>query len=110
MTTESETNSYVKDGKLYITPTLTGDTIGYDNLLNGGTFNLTGCTNVIVDPATGAETLNPDACGVVSNSTTGTMIPPIMSARLNTKGRASIRYGKVSVRAKLPRGYVILLR
>jgi hypothetical protein len=30
-----------------------------------------------------------------------------MSARLSTQGKYSIRYGKVEVRAKLPRGCVI---
>jgi hypothetical protein len=47
MTTDSDANSYVKDGKLYITPTLTEDTIGRDNVLNGYTYNLTSCTNLI---------------------------------------------------------------
>ena len=141
MATDSDTNSYVKDGKLYITPTLTEDAIGRDNVLNGHTFNLTSCTNMIsgksrltlplsrvlvLTPSTdgkGGQVLNPDACGAVSNSTTGTIIPPVMSARLHTKSHASIqsvelsaarrdsitnvsvqRYGKVTVRAKLPKG------
>ena len=47
MTTDSDANSYVKNGKLYITPTLTADIIGRDNVLNGHTFNLTSCTNLI---------------------------------------------------------------
>lgn len=47
MATDSDANSYVKDGKLYITPTLTEDTIGRDNILNGYTYNLTSCTNKI---------------------------------------------------------------
>jgi beta-glucanase (GH16 family) len=40
----------------------------------------------------------------VSNATTGTVINPAMSARISTKGKRSIRYGKVEVRAKLPQG------
>jgi beta-glucanase (GH16 family) len=32
------------------------------------------------------------------------MIPPVRSARLTTKGKKSIRYGRVEVVAKLPRG------
>ena len=47
MTTDSDSNAYVKNGKLYLTPTLTADVIGQDNVLNGHTFNLTGCTNII---------------------------------------------------------------
>lgn len=104
MTTDSEANSYVKDGSLYITPTLTADTVGYDQILDGTMYNLTGCTNTIIDQTTNASIPNPDACGVISNRTTGTMIPPVMSARLTTKGKYNINYGKVTVRAKLPRG------
>lgn len=45
MTTNSPNNSFVEDGKLYIVPTLTSDVIGRDNVLNGYTYNITGCTN-----------------------------------------------------------------
>lgn len=95
-TTDLDKNSYVKDGKLYIIPTLTNETINNDDILNGYTVNLTTdgtCTG------SGAS-----QCWVRSNSTTGTIIPPIQSARLNTKKSASIQYGKVEVRAKLPKG------
>jgi hypothetical protein len=103
MCTDSDQNSYVKDGKLYITPTLTGDTIGNDRLLDGPVFNLTGCTNTILDNNNNSIP-NPDACGIMPNRTEGTMIPPVMSARLTTRGKHNIAYGKVTVRAKLPRG------
>lgn len=43
-------------------------------------------------------------CTVSSLATSGTVINPVMSARLSTKGKKSIRFGKVEVRAKLPRG------
>ena len=45
MTTDSSNNSYVNDGKLYIVPTLTSDVIGYNNVLNGYTYNISGCTS-----------------------------------------------------------------
>ena len=45
MTTASSNNSFVEDGKLYIVPTLTSDVIGYNNVLDGYTYNITGCTN-----------------------------------------------------------------
>ena len=93
MTTSSSNNSFIRNGELYILPTLTSDVIGRDAINNGYTFNLTGCTNT-----------NLTACGVVSNITTGTVVNPVMSARISTKGKRSIRYGKVEVRAKLPRG------
>ncbi|KAI9457220.1 glycoside hydrolase family 16 protein [Lactarius psammicola] len=93
MTTTSSNNSFIRDGELYILPTLTSDVIGKDAIHNGYTFNLTGCTNS-----------NLTACGAVSNITTGAVINPVMSARITTKGKRSIRYGRVEVRAKLPRG------
>jgi hypothetical protein len=93
MTTASSNNSFVRNGELYILPTLTSDVIGRNAIFDGHTFNLTGCTNT-----------NLTACGAVSNGTSGTVINPVMSARISTKGKRSIRYGKVEVRAKLPRG------
>jgi beta-glucanase (GH16 family) len=104
MATDAPANSYVKDGRLYISPSLTADVVGYDQILDGTMYNLTGCTNTIIDHTTNASIPNPDACGVRSNRTTGTMIPPVMSARLTTKGKFNIAYGKITVRAKLPRG------
>ncbi|KAK9477003.1 concanavalin A-like lectin/glucanase domain-containing protein [Lipomyces japonicus] len=94
--TNSRNNSYVKDGKLYIVPTLTSDAIGEQNLYNGYTVNLT-----TTGTCTGE---GQEACSIRSNSTAGTMIPPIQSARLTTINTASITYGKVEVRAKLPKG------
>lgn len=44
------------------------------------------------------------SCIAVSNPEDGTMIPPVRSARLTTKGTKGIRYGKVEVVAKLPKG------
>ena len=96
MTTASPNNTFIKNNQLYLLPTLTSDVIGTDAVFNGHTFNLTGCTNA-----------NLTACGVVSNSTAGTVINPVMSSRLTTKGRKNIQYGRVEVRAKLPRGCAI---
>ena len=95
MTTTSTNNSFLRNGQLYILPTLTSDVIGRNAIFDGHTFNLTGCTNT-----------NLTACGAVSNGTSGAVINPVMSARISTKGKRSIRYGRVEVRAKLPRGYV----
>ncbi len=93
MATASPNNSFIQDGSLYMVPTLTSDVIGQANVLNGYTFNLTGCTNV-----------NQSACGVVSNITTKTIINPIQSARLTTMNSYNIQYGRVEIRAKLPTG------
>ncbi|EPS96752.1 hypothetical protein FOMPIDRAFT_57748 [Fomitopsis schrenkii] len=93
ITTDSTNNSYVQDGKLYIVPTLTSDVIGYNNIFNGYTYNVSGCTSS-----------NRTACGAVSNSSSGSVINPVMSARLSTINSHSIKYGRVEVVAKLPRG------
>lgn len=113
MTTSSSNNSYTSNGYLYITPTLTSNMIGSDAVLNGYTYNLTDCTynstNPIANPGSSNTTgFNAaayyQACGAVSNSTTGAIINPIQSARITTRNKASIRYGRVEVRAKVPRG------
>ncbi|KAJ3488610.1 hypothetical protein NLI96_g2713 [Meripilus lineatus] len=93
MATNSLNNSFVKDGQLYIVPTLTSDVIGLQSVFDGYTYNITGCTNK-----------NLTACGAVSNMTTGAVINPVMSARLTTKNSHHIQFGKVEVVAKLPRG------
>ncbi|OSD04758.1 glycoside hydrolase family 16 protein [Trametes coccinea BRFM310] len=93
MTTNSPNNSFVRDGRLYIVPTLTSDVIGYNNIFNGYTYNISGCTDT--DTST---------CGAVSNQTLGTVIPPVMSARIHTREPYVIKYGKVEIIAKLPRG------
>lgn len=90
------------DGEgLHIFPTLTTETtsITEAEIVNGYTLNLTesggdgSCTSDAIE-----------ACSVRSNATLGTIINPVRSARLNTKGRKSILYGRVEVEAKLPRG------
>jgi beta-glucanase (GH16 family) len=113
MTTASSNNSYTSDGYLYITPTLTSDMIGSSAIFNGYTYNLTDCTYNETNPEANPGSTNStgfdatayyQSCGVVSNSTTGTIINPIQSARITTRKSASIRYGRVEVRAKVPRG------
>ncbi|KIP01697.1 glycoside hydrolase family 16 protein [Phlebiopsis gigantea 11061_1 CR5-6] len=93
MATGSSNNSFVEDGKLYIVPTLTSDVIGSAAVFDGYTYNITGCTNA-----------NVSACGAVSNKTAGTVIPPVMSARITTKNSHSIQYGKIEIVARVPEG------
>ena len=93
--TASPNNSFVDGGILYLVPTLTADVIGADAVNSGYTLNLTtlGCTSA-----------NSSQCVAVSNSTNGSLINPVQSARLITKAKANIRYGKVEVVAKMPTG------
>ncbi|KIY43228.1 concanavalin A-like lectin/glucanase [Fistulina hepatica ATCC 64428] len=123
MATTSSNNSFVRDGHLYIMPTLTEDVIGSSAVLNGYIYNVSDCTYNIThgssytsssestsDDANEAQssTFNEEAylraCSAVSNTTAGTVINPVQSARLTTRYSAKIRYGKVEVRAKIPRG------
>ncbi len=95
MTTSSANNSFVRDGRLYIVPTLTEDVIGSNNVLGSPPFvyNITGCTDA-----------NATNCGAVSNASANAVIPPVMSARIHTRGHYAIQYGRVEITAKLPRG------
>jgi hypothetical protein len=96
MATALSDNSFVRNGQLYIKPTLTSSVLSSpDQIFNGGNYTLQGCTTL---------KSNASACSASSSNKTGATIPPVMSARLSTQGSYSIRYGKVEVVAKLPRG------
>lgn len=85
-----------KTASLYLTPTLTEDHLGADNIFNGYTLNLTAdgtCTST-----------NVSQCVAISNSSRLTVINPVQSARLITKNSVNIQYGKVEVVAKFPTG------
>lgn len=90
-TTPYDNNSFVKDNQLHIHPSLT-----WINGSDGETLNLT--TMGICTSKLDSE------CAATYNTTSGTYIPPVQSARLTTRISKSIRYGKVEVTAKLPVG------
>ncbi|KFY02959.1 hypothetical protein O988_01777 [Pseudogymnoascus sp. VKM F-3808] len=97
-TTKDPQNSFVDAEGLHIVPTLTNQStpITNEQISNGFTVNLT---------ADGTCTSNSVFnCAIRSNNTLGYTIPPVRSARLNTKGKKSIRYGKVEITAKMPQG------
>ncbi|KAI0275853.1 glycoside hydrolase family 16 protein [Russula aff. rugulosa BPL654] len=96
MATALPDNLFVRNGQLYIKPTLTSNVLSDpQQIFDGGNYTLQGCTT--------SET-NASACSASSSDTNGATIPPVMSARLSTKSSYSIRFGKVEVVAKLPRG------
>jgi beta-glucanase (GH16 family) len=76
--------------------TLEDTDITVGQLLDGYTLNLTA-------DGTCTSTSGKD-CAIRSNSTAGTIINPVRSARLTTKGKKMITYGRVEVVAKLPAG------
>jgi hypothetical protein len=97
-TTDDPKNAYTDAEGLHIVPTLTTDTtpITKDQIYDNYVLNLTTdgtCT-----------TQGVDNCSIRSNKTAGTIINPVRSARLTTKGRKSITYGKIEVIAKMPKG------
>ncbi|KAJ7176604.1 concanavalin A-like lectin/glucanase domain-containing protein [Mycena filopes] len=80
-----DNNSYTQNGELYIMPTLTSAWLGESRVQSG------------------TAATNKTACTATGNGG-GTIINPVMSARISTKDHFSMTYGRVEVRAKLPRG------
>lgn len=97
-TTSDESNIYVDENGLHINPTLTLNTttLTPDELYNGAILNLTSDGTCTSD--------QPNYCAIYSNATSGAIIPPVRSARINTHGNRAIQYGKVEVLAKMPVG------
>ncbi|KAI8958318.1 glycoside hydrolase family 16 protein [Daldinia sp. FL1419] len=93
-TTGGDENVYIHGGHLFIKPTLQdANLINNDsiiNLLEDGT-----CTSKV-----------PRDCIAATNTTVGnsSLVPPVKSGRINTKKGATIKYGRIEVTAKLPKG------
>jgi beta-glucanase (GH16 family) len=93
----NRSNSYVKDGVLHLKPTMTEDAIGTD-ALHTGSVNIWGGS-----PADQC-TMNQFYGCERSAAASGNVINPVQSARVRTVNSFSTKYGRVEVRAKLPRG------
>ncbi|KAG4034656.1 hypothetical protein MFRU_002g00130 [Monilinia fructicola] len=94
LTTTDAENLFIQDGQLYIKPTIQDPKLITTN-------------NIINLTADGTCTTTSDIwlnCVTSTNTTNGTIVQPVKSARINTKLGASIKYGKVEVKAKLPKG------
>ena len=80
-TTNTDENAFIQDGELVIKPTLQDeDLLTHNNVLN--LTKLGTCTSTLFSD-----------CNAVTNTTNGTIINPVKSARINTKKGASIQYG-----------------
>ncbi|KAG9311353.1 concanavalin A-like lectin/glucanase [Chiua virens] len=80
----------------------TGNGGGGNGTISGGTNSTNSTTpSNSTSSSTGSGA---NACTAVSSAQAGTVINPIMSGRINTRGKKSIKYGKVEIRAKLPQG------
>lgn len=99
-TTDDPKNAYVDAEGLHIVPTLTTEVtdITPAQLNDNFVLNLTTagtCTSV-------SGQIND--CSIRSNVTSGAIINPVRSARLNTQGHKTLTYGRVEVVAKAPEG------
>ncbi|XP_014671705.1 PREDICTED: beta-1,3-glucan-binding protein-like, partial [Priapulus caudatus] len=99
--------SYVKDGVLFIKPTLTDDQYG-DGFVYGGTLDLwggngknDGCSD---NHFFGCYREGPGFDPKTSAPFQGEIINPIQSARLRTLNSFAFKYGKVEVKAQMPVG------
>jgi len=99
--TQEPTNSFVRDGRLFIRPTLlaetrnpqTGQPYG-QNFMQFGVLDL----NALYGGCTMAENNGCYRTGAAGN------IPPTMSARLRSYRRFSFLFGRAVIRAKMPVG------
>ena len=96
--TNNRSNSYVKDGHLYLHPTLLADDIGEANVMNGYRMDIWGGSPA--DYCTG-----PYFYGCTRTSGAGgNILNPVKSASVRTANSFYFKYGKVEVRAQLPKG------
>lgn len=93
----NRTNSFIRDGKLWLKPTLTEETIGKDNM-HTADVNIWG--GAPADQCTGNNFYGCERNAAGS----GNVINPIQSARVRTVNSFSTKYGRVEVKAKLPKG------
>ena len=100
-TTTDPKNAFVDAEGLHIVPTLTNETTDITNaqIYKGYDLNLTDAGG---DGSCTSKNLA--SCAIRSNDTLGRLIPPVRSARLTTVGKKTIKYGKIEVTAKFPKG------
>lgn len=86
----NRSNSYVDSGNLHIQTTLTSDIYGEAYLTSG---------HVVIPSNVCTASFN---YGCNKQATTDNIIPPIQSARIDTKNSFAFKFGKLEIRAKLP--------
>ncbi|XP_013408261.1 beta-1,3-glucan-binding protein [Lingula anatina] len=94
--TNNRSNTYVRDGVLFIKPTLTADKFG-EAFLSSGRLDLWGSGPA--DRCTGNAFYGCERHGNANN-----YINPIQSGRLRTAHSFDFRYGRVELEAKMPTG------
>ncbi|KIK95205.1 glycoside hydrolase family 16 protein [Paxillus rubicundulus Ve08.2h10] len=81
-----------------------GTTGNSTTTLGGGSTNSTTTSSNSTTTTNSTSSGGSNGCTAVSSAQAGTVINPVMSGRINTRGKKSIKYGKIEVRAKLPQG------
>ncbi|XP_071483403.1 beta-1,3-glucan-binding protein-like [Diadema antillarum] len=94
--TNNRSNSYVRDGVLFLKPTLTEDNFG-EGYLTWGTLSLWGASPANL--CTGNAWYGCERVGNGNN-----YLNPIQSARIRTVDSFSFKYGRLEVQAKMPTG------
>ncbi|XP_008554730.1 beta-1,3-glucan-binding protein 1 [Microplitis demolitor] len=87
----NEKNIKIDAGKLYLSPTLVESEFGRD-FIRHGNITLTKCTELA------------DSHDCKREARGAYILPPVTSGYVDTKNKFGFVYGKVEVRAKLPRG------
>ncbi|XP_055903002.1 beta-1,3-glucan-binding protein-like [Eupeodes corollae] len=88
-------NCYVSDGKLHIVPNLLTEVPGFNETrIRTGKMDLGAKCTAIIDMSR--------EC--IRNARFFQVLPPVVSARINTKDFFTFRFGRVEVRAKMPKG------
>jgi len=95
--TNNRTNSFVKNGTLFLQPTLTEDTFGVDTLRTGA-MDIWGSTPA--DRCTSNAFYGCERNAAAS----GNVLNPVQSARIRTAESFSFLYGTIEIEAKLPKG------
>jgi len=94
--TNNRTNSYIKNGSLLLKPTLTNDTFD-EEFLYSGKLDLWGNS-----PYSQCSSNQYSGCLVKGHK--NSLVSPIQSAAVRTVKSFSFKYGRINIRAKLPRG------
>lgn len=110
--TSNPKNVFVENGILYLKPTLTTETLGITEDHLTGKVNYSwdlgsDCTRMERTAEQGCDPSNAQTSGCVfpcGRSSKDGILPPVMSAMISTKNSVSMKYGKLEVRAKLPKG------
>jgi len=97
--TNNRTNTFIRDGKLYIKPTFTSEIIGEGAVTGNPPYTLDLSSLEPAMQCTGGAFY-----GCSRTSSKDSYLNPVQSAAIRTAHAFSFKYGRVEVRAKLPRG------